>query len=362
MYGLDTQTERYLLISYLLIVLISALVGDTAILIGSQKYQAFKNLHSLIVLFIQHIAVCDLVLSLTFVAPIILNILADGPLLDDGLCNLYVYVYHYFLYVNLVFVAAMTTTKAVFLRYPRCAQDWSAHSTWRKHAVCVGLWIYSAYYPATLLAVDRKDLMFDYRTYSWDYGFTSPTWKWLQPVNSILVGLIPITTVAIATVPSVRVFLRARRVSKRVRGIVRWQGLVTVLATATVFCICFLPYTVYSLAEHFVQESTPGPFRTFFYRIAFFITAVNIMANFYIYSLTVRGFNEFLRFRIHLLAYYLKLANPPLTPSKFLSNTDVCLFHKRFHVRSSDEKTKSEICQIYFSPYSCIYCTLEIYR
>lgn len=315
-FGFNTHTERYCLLLYLLIVLISALVGDTAILLGSLKYQAFKNLHSLIVLFIQHIAVCDLVLSLTFVAPIALNLLADGPLLKEGLCNLYVYVYHYFLYVDLVFVAAMTTTKAIFLKYPHCAQNWSAYSTWRKQAVCVGLWLYSAYYPATLLAVDRRDLMFDYRTYSWDYGFTSPTWKWLQPINSILVGLIPITTVAIATVPSVCVFLRARRVSRRVRGIVRWQGLVTVLATATVFCICFLPYTIYSLAEHFVAETTTGPFRIFFYRAAFFVTMVNIMANFYIYSLTVRGFNEFLRFRIQILAYYLKLANPPRTPSE----------------------------------------------
>ena len=65
LYGIYSDAVRYLWAGYFVFVLLSSLIGDTTILIASIKYRAFK-LHKVVVVIIQHIAVCDLlVLSTT---------------------------------------------------------------------------------------------------------------------------------------------------------------------------------------------------------------------------------------------------------------------------------------------------------
>ena len=61
-FGIKNDTERYLWAGWLAFVVVSSLLGDSLILIASIKYNAF-NLHKMIVTFIQHIAVCDLLQS-----------------------------------------------------------------------------------------------------------------------------------------------------------------------------------------------------------------------------------------------------------------------------------------------------------
>ena len=65
-YAIKNDASRYAWAGYFLFVLISSLVGDTTILIASLKYRAI-NLHKVIVVTIQHIALCDLMVTIVAV-------------------------------------------------------------------------------------------------------------------------------------------------------------------------------------------------------------------------------------------------------------------------------------------------------
>ena len=75
LYGVETAAERYSWLGWLTFVLFTSLIGDTTILIASIKYNAFK-LHDCMVVFIQHIAVGDLLITLFGVVPMIVVLIA----------------------------------------------------------------------------------------------------------------------------------------------------------------------------------------------------------------------------------------------------------------------------------------------
>jgi hypothetical protein len=86
----------------------------------------------------------------------------------------------------------------------------------------------------------------------------------------------------------------------------KWQGVLTVVFTAVVYSIAFLPNTVYHIGEPFVgvESLKSEPFRVTFFRVAASVLTVNVIANFFIYCLTVNSFRAFLRVRIQWIVSY----------------------------------------------------------
>ena len=66
--------EKRFWVGYLILVLVSSIFGDTVILVVSAKQHAFK-LNVIIVAIIQHMAACDLIISVTYVGPTIISII-----------------------------------------------------------------------------------------------------------------------------------------------------------------------------------------------------------------------------------------------------------------------------------------------
>ena len=66
--------------------MILSLTGDTIILISTIKYSAIKQ-HRLIVAVIQHMAACDLLLTVFRVSPSLLSLIADKWVLGEVLCQ-----------------------------------------------------------------------------------------------------------------------------------------------------------------------------------------------------------------------------------------------------------------------------------
>ena len=52
----------------------------------------------------------------------------------------------------------------------------------------------------------------------------------------------------------VLLLLEARKVARGTGQSLRWQGIMTVVLTATVYSISFLPFTVYSRAAPFIMK------------------------------------------------------------------------------------------------------------
>ena len=94
LYGIKSGPVRYLWAGYLVFVLLSSLIGDTIILIASIRYRAFK-LHKVIVVIIQHIAVCDLLVSVTFTTARTISLLVNTNVLGGALCYLSPYLAYY---------------------------------------------------------------------------------------------------------------------------------------------------------------------------------------------------------------------------------------------------------------------------
>jgi hypothetical protein len=88
----------------------------------------------------------------------------------------------------------------------------------------------------------------------------------------------------------------AKKVARRGRETLKWQGIMTTVIVALVYCISVLPYVVYHIGKSFLDrdEESNKIFFTTYYKVAQSILWLNTISNFYIYSLTVQSFRDFL--------------------------------------------------------------------
>ena len=297
-YGME-DPPKYALTSYYLFVLLSCLVGDTIILVASIKYRALR-LHPFITHVIQNIAVSDLMVALVYVLPKVIAKIADGWVLGYGLCYFTAYGTYYFSSAGLLFICVLTSSKLIILKSPYGRRSLSAK---KAEIVCGVVWVVSLTIPAMFLLVDRADVVFDYRTNVCSYHFTSSRWKLLKPIQALVFMVIPNFLVVACTILLVIHLIKARRSAKRCGGAQRWQGIMTTILTATVYCCSVLPYAVYRITESRFADRQ-GFFHNEYLRLSGVCLSLNTISNFYIYCLTVSSFREFLWLQLHYSASY----------------------------------------------------------
>ena len=295
-YGLKSDAVRYTWSGYFLFVLASSIVGDSTILIASIKYRAFK-LHNVIVVIIQHMAFCDLMVSITYALPNFVSVIADGWVFGKFLCYLTTYTTYYFNPNSVLLLCTMTTSKLLLLKYPL---QFGTTSAKKAHIFCAACWLVALIVPVTLLSASilhGEEIYFSYKTYYCLSGFSSDIWHWLSPLLAVVFMFIP-NCVVIAT--TIYLLIIAKQVAHRGRENLKWQGIMTALLTATVYCISVLPYTVYVVGKSVfdLDDNSSSFFHTSFRRIAISILYLNTISNFYIYSLSVQGFRDFIRSKV----------------------------------------------------------------
>ena len=296
-YGIENDAIRYAWAGYFLFVLISSLVGDSTILIASLKYRAF-NLHKVMVVIIQHRAFCDLMVTTTNVIPLFVSLISNEWVIGKLLCCLTVYLGYYFNTVSLLLICNMTTSKLLILKYPFRMRKMSVKNT---HMICRAFWLAALIIPVTAFLVatlDGQDIIyFSYRIYRCDFHFRSDIWNWLWPFLSVTFLFIP-NCMVIAT--TIYLLIIAKKVAGRGRESLKWQGIVTTVLTATVYCISILPYFVYTVGESIVTADNKSSnfFETTFHRIGSSFLYLNTISNFYVYSLSVYSFRDFIRSRM----------------------------------------------------------------
>ena len=290
LFGIQNKAERYAYIGWIVFVITCSLLGDTTILVASIRYKAFK-LQKIVVAFIQHIAVCDLLLTISTIIPQLVSLIKDRKSNNKLLPIMSFFVTHYVYGVSIILVSAMTLGKLLSLKYPFRAGTWT---TAKIHKFCAGIWITALSSPVLQILIDKEDIVFDCRVNGYMHSYTSSIWKILLPILSLVVLVTPNVIIVVSTVLLLK---EARRVVTDSRESPRWQGIMTVVITATVSIITFLPPAVYLIAEPFIVKdpSVPGPFYKVFYRFCRAVTCVNILANFFVYSLTVTSFRNFLK-------------------------------------------------------------------
>ena len=298
-YGIDNDTVRYTFAGWYVFVLLSSFIGDTTILISSVKYRAIR-LHELIVVIIQHIAACDLLVSLFSgaIIPTLVSLVADKWVLGAPLCHILPRASNYFVPVGILLICSMTACKLLILNYPLRVASWTVKDA---HTVCATIWVSMLILPSVPLVIDYKDIYFSYRTYDCDYGYTAAVWIWLRPIISTIFLLLPNLFVVTTTVC---LLITAYKVARRGRENLKWQGITTTILVALVYCTSVLPYSIYHFAGSSVKNQESF-FHKGYFRFAVSCLYLNTISNFYLYCLTVPSFREFLWSRIKLLFPFL---------------------------------------------------------
>lgn len=292
LYGIKSQTERHLLVSYTALITISSVIGDTLILVGSLKFNAIK-LHDTIVAFIQHIAVADLVLAMSKALPGSVSLAANEWILGKGVC----YIAYYGSYIPALalclFTSAIALAKVLIVKNPLRAIHFSKRAS---HLIAVCIWVYSAIFPVAATIKEKFDIYFSYLDYNCEsYG----EWKPLENlIYCIAVGISIFTSTAITLVSSVMLIMVAKRTTERGYGELRWQGILVVLITVAVHTVATLPFGIYFVGCQLAEDDPTNFFHVTLYRHALYIALLDTVANFYIYSLTLSSFRAFLRSRL----------------------------------------------------------------
>ena len=296
LYGIEDQALRCTWASYFTFILLSSLIGDTTILIASIKYRAFK-LHKYMVIIIEHIAICDLLVTINAVVPLTTSLFADRWILGEFICYTLPYGAYYFPVAGTLLICAMTSSKLLILKYPLKARTWPSK---RAHLICGTAWTTALAVPLMFFLVDKNDASFLYRTYGCDFIYSLNIWNWLAPLFCVVYLVIPNCIVLSTTV---NLLITANKIARRGRKNLKWEGVITTVLTATVYCISVLPYAIFKIADQNI-ESLQDPqsfFQKVYSRIALSFLFLNTISNFYIYCLTVSSFRKFLWPRIKLI-------------------------------------------------------------
>ena len=293
---IEDAAVRYLWAGWYILIAFTALIGDTIILTASIRHNAIK-LHEVMVVFIQHIVVTDLIASVIWLLPSAVSLVANKWVLGVFICNIRTPIGSLGNQAARLLICGMTTSKLLMLRYPLRSVSWSAGQA---HKLCAGIWFLSGI-SCTSFSVNQIRGIFDFRAYVCMFDVKSQTqFNVIQPIVSTVITLIP--SLVIVLTGSMILGL-AGRVARQARQGLRWQGILTVVLTAAFYVISYLPRAVYHIAVPFVKKSptTPHPFMVICNRWSLLFLSVNIVSNFFIYCLAVSSFRDFLRKRFQRL-------------------------------------------------------------
>ena len=289
-FAIHNDCLRYTWAAYNIFILLSSLIGDSIIIIASVKYQAFK-LHKFIVVIIQHIAACDLLVSLVSVFPRVVSLIANGWVFGETLKYVAAYGMYYFNTVGLLLISAMTTSKVFILKFPFRARLLTSR---KSQLICVIMWTTAFIYVVPAFVIEGGDILFDHRTYDCKLSFSDEIWRWLKPS---LVGSFAVITNITVIITTVSLLKIAGNFARRKNNIIKWQGIITTILVALVYCISILPYTIFTVVRYSGASFADDPysfFRLHYNRIMASFLSLNTISNFYIYSMTVSSFREFL--------------------------------------------------------------------
>jgi hypothetical protein len=291
--------ERVLWVIFHVLITLSTLLGEILILLGTLRYKAIK-LHGVIVVIIQHLAVSDLTMTVFRVIPNILSLTTGRWVLGTFLCHLNLNLTFITTSTTAMLTCVLSTCKLLIVQYPLRTRTWSRK---RAHTVCALVWLVSALQPHQIIHMfftTSKSLYFDHTYYFCNVAISltqTPVWfVWFAYSVSYLAFLV----MFLLLLTTSALLLHAARESALRHGeSVKWQGILTVILTVVVFLTSYLPSFTVSLLVRLSSTLNPS---SVVKRGMLFMESVNVTANFFVYTLTLGSFREFLSGRIHYLA------------------------------------------------------------
>ena len=294
LYAINDGAERSILLLWSVTVLVASLTGDSIILVATIKYKAIK-LHKVTVDVIKHLAICDLLQTLFRVLPVTLALITDSWITGEVLCHVEDNINYFCTGLTMILTCTMSTLKLLLVKYPL-----RTRSSQLGNKVCVFVWVLMLAGYTPILAVNmiylRETLYFSYWDYNCNYDDSSttgsvPAWyQWYCVICYFSVNIVSYTTLVVT---SILLLVIAKKTAGRHGEGLRWEGVSVVLVTVGVFLVSYLPWVVVTgtwiLGVQYHHKT---------WRAMYHLQYLNIMANFFVYALTVRSFREFLKLRM----------------------------------------------------------------
>ena len=300
-YGIEDNLERYTLIIWCIVVVVTSVIGDSIILaaLATRDRQAFRS-NKVISVVIRHLAAVDIFSAISNTLPRIPALVTDTWVVGEFLGHFEIHTSRICYTITALLTCEMAIVKLVCLRHPLRAFYWSKRFGRR---ICALLWVLSLIINAPLmigsLIMIGDTQYFEYLMYSCYYNFDSPkSPNWLKMYYVICHGILTIFPILILFITSGLILAVAKRTASRYRQTIRREGVLTVLLTVAAFLISLLPFFIVSVLE------SAGIMNKTIYRATNFLVYLNTMANFFIYLLSVSSFRHYLKVKVlHLLAF-----------------------------------------------------------
>ena len=293
---IQDEAERWTLILWGISVILVSAIGDSIILVATIKYKAIKLHYKLMVAVIQHMAVCDLLQTVFRVIPISLSIMIDRWLTGDLLCHLEVFIYRSCTFANILQTCALPTLKLLFVKFPLKTRPWSS---WLGHKICLAMWLLVLvwYTPVLVMRMHHLDtIYFSYFTYACYYYYgdpdSLPKWYWWYFKISYNGSTVLCFLVIIVT--SVTLLIVAKKAANDHRERLKWEGVTTALFTVGVFYVSYLPFVAFNVVLDILDYNADPRID----RALLSLQYLNILANIFVYSLTIQSFRNFLKVKI----------------------------------------------------------------
>ena len=160
-YKIEDTTERSVLILYLVVVFLSALIGDFIILYSSIKEDAIK-LNKFIVTVMQHVAVCDLVLAVFFILPTIVSLIADSWVFGSVLGYISKFITEIFDDLERILITMLAASKLFRMKFPLRAPILTVNIA---HITSFIIWLFATAMYGSILAFEQCHLFFSHVEY-----------------------------------------------------------------------------------------------------------------------------------------------------------------------------------------------------
>ena len=291
---ITTNSERIALTLWGITVIVTSLLGDSIVLLATTRYRAIK-LHRVLVTLLQHLAISNLLQTLFRVLPVTPTFTTDTWVMGTLLCHLEDHVGIVCLTVTIFLTCCLSTVKLLLVKFPLRVSVWSARVG---HQICVGLWVLALvwYSPGLVgkMVYIKETLNFSYNEYQCNYDMNSTylpeSYRMYMIVSFPVISLL---SYMLLIVTSMLLLVVAKQASTRAGSALRWEGVVTVLLTVGVLLVSYLPLSVVVIAW-LLDINYSGTV----WRFAASMQYLNIVANFFIYPISVESFREFLKIKL----------------------------------------------------------------
>ena len=278
--GVPVLERTFSSISYFLGTFLG-IVGSILILVGIKK-RAIK-LDKVTTALILHIAVLDILATLVIIFPTALTALTDMWLFGDGFCIVQSYLRWFLISSSALLVCALNCSKLAVLLFPFRGRNWNSR---QGHILATLVWTLSVVIQLGFhLSKGRTYTIFDVYLLMCDFRIESEKFK----RGAIMIFSVALLCILIVLISEIWLVVIAIKLNLR-KGIrtVKFQGVVTVVLVALVYCVSFLP-----LFGYYIVLVIDGV--KFWYTgvICKSIPLLNNVLNIFIYMISIRSFRKF---------------------------------------------------------------------